>query len=305
MDKATDAGRRTFLSIGECMVELSATDGGLFRMGFAGDTLNTAWHARQHLPRDWEVAYLTAVGDDRYSRAMTAFMDENRIASRFVQTIPGKRPGLYIIHQEFGDRQFTYWRDSSAARMLADDAERLLSAVAQADAIYFSGITLAILKPQRRDELLAVLEGAQSNGAVICFDPNIRSALWPDTSAMRSIMTDAASVSSIVLPTFGDDAPFFGDRRPEETIARYLQAGAKEVAVKDGPNPVHLSTGCLSLFVSVEAVDDVVDATGAGDAFNGAYIASRLLGKQPEQAARLASRTAARVLRWHGALAPL
>jgi 2-dehydro-3-deoxygluconokinase len=298
------AKQYTFLSIGECMVELSGGAEGLFRMGFAGDTLNTAWYARTHLNDEWGVAYFTAVGDDRYSKAMTAFLAQNHISTRFIQTIPGKRPGLYIIHQEAGDRHFTYWRDSSAARLLADDAEHLLNATANADAIYFSGITLAILKPARRAELLAVLDGARESGAMIAFDPNIRPALWPDVAAMREIMTEAASVSTIVLPTFSDEAPFFGDRKPEETVARYLKAGAREVVVKDGANPVHVSTGRISLFISVEQVEHVIDATGAGDAFNGVYLAARLQGEEPEIAARAASRMAAKVIRHQGALIP-
>jgi 2-dehydro-3-deoxygluconokinase len=35
--------------------------------------------------------------------------------------VPGRRPGLYLIHQDKGDRHFTYWRDTSAAKLLADD----------------------------------------------------------------------------------------------------------------------------------------------------------------------------------------
>ena len=88
------AKQYTFLSIGECMVELSGGTEGLFRMGFAGDTLNTAWYARAHLSDDWDVAYFTAIGDDRYSKAMSAFLDGNGISTRLIQTIPGKRPGL-------------------------------------------------------------------------------------------------------------------------------------------------------------------------------------------------------------------
>lgn len=294
----------TFLSIGECMVELSGGAGGMFRLGFAGDTLNAAWYARMALPDSWDVSYFTAVGDDRYSKAMLDFLGEGGISTRLVQTIPGKRPGLYIIHQEAGDRQFTYWRENSAARLLADDAERLLQAAAQADAIYVSGITLAILKPARRNELIAVMEGARDDGKLVAFDPNIRPALWPDVGEMRSSIMLAASSSSIVLPTFSDEAPFFGDRSAEHTVRRYLESGAREIVVKDGPNPVHVSTGRNSLFVSVEEVGDIVDATGAGDAFNGAYLAARLQGASPEISARSGARMAGKVIRHQGALLP-
>ncbi|MGL4488493.1 MAG: sugar kinase [Rhizobiaceae bacterium] len=294
--------QKRFLSIGECMVELSGGEGMQFKLGFAGDTLNTAWYARASLPEAWDVAYYTALGDDRYSNAMLDFLSQGGINTELIRIMPGKRPGLYIIHQENGDRHFTYWRETSAARHLADEPEHLLQATANADAIYISGITLAILKPSRRDDLLTVLEGASQGGTLIAFDPNIRPALWQSQDELRQTIKDAASIADIVLPTHGDEVPLFGDANSEETLTRYLSYGAKEVVVKDGANPVHISTGRNSLFVSTEDVETVIDATGAGDSFNGAYIAARLLNQDPAPAARAGNRMAARVIGHKGAL---
>ena len=61
------------LSIGECMVELSQAGQGLLRKGFAGDTFNTAWYLRAVLSQDWQVDYLTALGDDPLSEELLAF----------------------------------------------------------------------------------------------------------------------------------------------------------------------------------------------------------------------------------------
>jgi 2-dehydro-3-deoxygluconokinase len=65
---------KTFISIGECMAELQATEDGLYRLGFAGDTLNTAWYMKA-LTRaeDVTVDYATAVGTDSLSSKMLAF----------------------------------------------------------------------------------------------------------------------------------------------------------------------------------------------------------------------------------------
>lgn len=284
------------------MVELSGGLDGQFRLGFAGDTLNTAWYARASLPAHWDVAYYTALGDDRYSSAMLDFLNTGGINTELIRIIPGKRPGLYIIHQQDGDRHFTYWRETSAARHLADEAEHLLHATDQADVIYISGITLAILKPARRDDLLTVLDGARQSGSLIAFDPNIRPALWINQDELRQSIKDASSIADIVLPTHGDEVPLFGDRNAEETLARYLSYGAREVVVKDGANPVHISTGRNSLFVSAEEVIEVVDATGAGDAFNGAYLAARLSNQDPAPAARAGNKMAAKVIEHRGAL---
>jgi hypothetical protein len=37
---------KRFVSIGECMIEMSGGEGGMYKLGYAGDTLNTAWYAR-------------------------------------------------------------------------------------------------------------------------------------------------------------------------------------------------------------------------------------------------------------------
>ena len=115
--------KKRFLAIGESMVEFSGGEQGTFKMGFAGDTLNTAWYARSLLGEGWDVAYFTALGDDPYSLAMRKFINEGNILTDCIRTIEGKRAGLYVIHQENGDRQFTYWRENSAARLLADDTQ--------------------------------------------------------------------------------------------------------------------------------------------------------------------------------------
>jgi 2-dehydro-3-deoxygluconokinase len=47
-----------------------------------------------------------------------------------------------------------------------------------------------------------------------------------------------------------------------------------------------------------------VDTTAAGDSFNAAYIAARMVGKGPAEAAAAAHRLAAQVIRHRGALMP-
>ncbi len=104
------------LSIGECMVELSQAGQGLLRKGFAGDTFNTAWYLRAVLSQNWQVDYLTALGDDPLSEELLAFMQKAGIGTGLIRRIPGKTPGLYLISLKDGERTFSYWRDTSAAK---------------------------------------------------------------------------------------------------------------------------------------------------------------------------------------------
>lgn len=293
---------KRIVSIGECMIEMSGGEDRSYRLGYAGDTLNTAWYLRALLGQDWSVDYVTGLGEDRYSSDIRAFLNDNHIGTGHIQTIPNRRPGLYMIHQEKGDRHFTYWRDTSAAKLLADDKPALARAVEGAELVYFSGITLAILAPRARGRLLGAIVKARDNGAKIAFDTNLRPALWSSPRVMAGVLTAAASLCDIVLPTHSDEAPLFGDKSVDDTADRYLELGVEEVVVKDGKNEALIATASERVRIAPRPNANVVDATGAGDSFNGAYLAARLQGKSLQQAAEAAHHTAGIVIGHKGAL---
>jgi 2-dehydro-3-deoxygluconokinase len=295
---------RIAVSIGEAMIEMSGGTDRTYRQGFAGDTLNTAYYLNALLAEGWTVRYASAVGDDLYSRQMIDFIGGTGIDTSTIRAVEGKRAGLYMIHQADGDRHFTYWRDTSAAKLLADDATALDAALSDAELIYFSGITLAILAPEARARLIAAIGARRTAGAIVAFDPNIRPALWADTQSVVDALTAAAEVSSIVLPTHADEVPYFGDADDEATAQRYLSAGCAEVVVKNGADPALVVTGDGQWRVGARTVASVVDATGAGDSFNGGYLAARLAGANPEDAAEAGHATASVVIVPHGALIP-
>jgi 2-dehydro-3-deoxygluconokinase len=284
------------------MVEMASTGGGNFRLGFAGDTFNTAWYAKRALGPDWTVGYFTAVGDDTISSRMLAFMTDQGIDTTQVLSIKGRKPGLYLIELNDGERSFSYWRDTSAARSLADDATALESAINDADAVYFSGITLAILPPEARTRLLSVLAKAKARGALIGFDSNIRLHLWKDMAELREAIRAAAKVATLALPTVPDELDVFGETDATAVAQRYRDHGVAETVVKAGADPALVVWPDGRCLVSSNAQAKPIDTTGAGDSFNGTYIAARLVGNDPKMAARKAHATAGRVIQAYGAL---
>ena len=292
-----------FVSIGECMIEMSGGEDRQYRLGYAGDTLNTAWYMRALLPQGWDVDYVTALGDDIYSRDMRSFLSGAGIGTGHIQEIAGKRPGLYMIHQADGDRHFTYWRGQSAAKLLAEDRAALDRGLDGARTVYFSGISMAILAPKARGRLLKAIVKARDAGATVVFDPNLRPALWTSPAIMACGLTAAATIADIVLPTHSDEAPLFGDASPEATAERYLAIGASEVVVKNGAEPAYVATrDGVRAFVEATRAAQVVDATGAGDSFNGGYLSARARGLDPVSAAQFGHRVAGVVIGHKGAL---
>ena len=262
-----------FVAIGECMIEMSGGAGDQWKLGIAGDTLNTAWHFRNATPADdWHIRYVTALGDDRYSDRIAQFISDAGIETGAIRRLSGKRPGLYLIDQEGG-----------------------------ADVLYLSGITLAILAPERRAAFIDLLKPL-SERTRIAFDPNIRPALWESEEACKAAISSVAAMSEFILPSFDDEAALFGDHSLEETVARYRDLGVREVVVKNAGNPCTFLSEDQVKTIATPQVSKIVDATGAGDSFNAAFLATRLSGMGCVDAIRAGQALSAKVIQTHGAL---
>jgi 2-dehydro-3-deoxygluconokinase len=224
------------VSIGECMLELSSRGNqsggdGDWRMGFAGDTLNTLWALRALTGPERTANYVSAFGDDPFSRDQIAFFEANGIGVGDSVIISGARPGLYAITLTGAERSFTYWRNDSAARQLASDPARLAKSLENQALVYFSGITLAILEPAGREVLIDAVRVARSAGSLIAFDANYRPRLWTSPEDARAAIAEALSVIDIALPTYPDEQSLYGDASPEATADRLGAAGGGGMGV--------------------------------------------------------------------------
>ncbi|MFI0848116.1 sugar kinase [Mesorhizobium sp. IMUNJ 23232] len=291
-------------SVGECMLELSGQGGEQWRMGYAGDTFNTLWTLRALTEPEHDADYVSAFGDDPFSIKQIEFFSANGIGIAASPVIPGARPGLYAITLTGAERSFTYWRSDAAARQLAKDPAALQKSLENRALVYFSGITLAILSENARSVLFGALAVAREKGARIAFDPNYRPRLWPDAETAKTAIEQALATTDIALPTFPDEQALFGDKTSEDTAKRLEKLGVAEIVVKDGEAPALILHYEDRHHVPATDVATPVDTTGAGDSFNGAYLAARLAGDAPVEAAVRAHRVAGAVIQVRGALAP-
>ena len=304
-----DGVMKRIACIGECMIELfedAASGSGTMRRTWGGDTLNSAVYlARELAGTDAKVHYVTVLGDDPYSTEMLAGWAAEGIDTDLTERLPGALPGLYMIRvDERGERDFLYWRDRAAARQLfiTGEAERTLAELAGFDWLYFSGITLAILSIEGRAKLMTLCQAVRGRGGQVVFDSNFRPGLWPDREEARAVIGLAWRQASVALPTFEDEAALFGDEDAAATVARLRNDGCGEIIVKRGAEPciVALANGVTE--IEANPVSTVIDSTAAGDSFNAAYIAARVAGQSPGEAAKAGHVLASRVIGHRGAI---
>jgi 2-dehydro-3-deoxygluconokinase len=300
----TEFAKRT-VCIGEALVELALGADGRFALASSGDTFNTAIYlARAGMP----VAFASALGDDPFSDAIVALAQAEGIAADMILRVAGRLPGLALADVDGkSERRVYYWREAAPARQLFELPQWVAMAenLVEARLIYFTGITLSLYSNAGLGRLLAAVELARNNGAKIAFDGNFRPRGWHgDLTRTRTVFAEALKRVDIALPAYDDEAVLWGDPSPEATIERLQAFGVSEIVVKNGPNSALIAAAGARDAVPVPEVVVPVDATAAGDGFNAGYLAARLDGRGPVEAANAAHQLAGQVIRHRGAITP-
>lgn len=294
--------------IGECMLELKGEAFGSMTQGFGGDTFNTAVYLRRcGAAAGVEVAYATALGEDSLSTGLIERWRDQGIDTRLVRRIAGRMPGLYMIEVDArGERSFHYWRETAAAKAYFDIELTPIEACRdEFDALYLSGITLAILPAAGRERLYALMAAMREQGGEVIFDNNYRPRLWADRSAAQSEFERAFSLSTIALVTADDHQALFALPDIDAAIAHAQALPVAEIVIKRGALSTLVNEGGAWREAPTQAIDRVVDTTAAGDSFAGGYLARRLTGSDAVSSATHGNRVAARVIQHHGAIIPL
>ena len=293
------------LCIGEGMAELSGDGSGAYRLGFGGDTLNTALYMARLLGPG-QVGYVTRLGDDLYSARMRAGWEAEGIDCGLVETVVSATVGLYAIDTDAkGERSFTYWRGAAPARELftRGNWHMRAEAMASAEMVYLSGISLSVLPPEGRARLIEAAGVAKAAGAYVAFDPNFRPRLWSRHEAAQWTAR-AYGAATLALTSVEEEEVLFPGAGGGPPWGHLAGGGCTEVAAKAGGRGVIVATPERVSEIPAVRASAVVDTTGAGDAFNAAYLAARLKGLDPEHAARRGCALGARVVAHRGAIIP-
>lgn len=294
-------------AIGEVMVELAPylvtaeMNRELKVVSYAGDTFNTAVYMAR---LGTSTEYVTILGDDSHSDRILQIMAAEGVGARAVTRLPGGAPGLYMIsNTPDGEREFAYWRKEAPARQLfASDAAVavLIEQLADCDTVYISGISLAIISAEARRRLTDFLEAFRTRGGKVVFDSNYRPRLWQSKSEAQRALLNVMKQTDIALLTLDDEQLLWDDNSVEACEERYRDCKLQELVLKCGAGEVVVITAEGRQTVPVPPIKNVVDTTGAGDTFNAGYMAARLKGLTPVQAAGEGIRCAGITIRHRG-----
>lgn len=286
------------ICLGEPLMEFNQQSDGRYLAGHGGDTSNTAVAAAR---QGAATGYLTRLGADAFGDSFIELWRQEKVDASFVERDTNAHTGIYFVTHHDAGHRFSYLRAGSAAsRMRPEDLPE--SYIAGAKILHVSGISQAI-SASAADTVFAAIDIARSNGVRVSYDTNLRLNIWPLDRA-RAIIHAATALSHIVLPGLDDASQLTGLSQPDAIADFYLCQGAELIALTLGSEGTLVATQQERARIAGRKVRPV-DATAAGDTFDGAFLTELAAGRDPFAAARYANAAAALSTLGYGAVAPM
>lgn len=286
------------LCLGEPMLEFNQQPDGMYLPGHGGDTSNCAIAAAR---QGAKTGCLTHVGKDAFGDSFMALWTSEGVSTANVQQIADAHTGIYFVTHGDDGHEFSYFRSGSACSLMTP-GDLPKNALQSTRILHASGISQGISE-RAADTVFAAIDIVKGAGGLVSYDTNLREKLWPVPRA-RAVIHAAVAQCDIALPGLDDAEVLTGMSEPEAIVQFYLNLGAKIVALTLGPKGTLVGTETEMRLIPGRKVN-AVDATGAGDTFDGAFLSQIVTGADPFAAAAYANAAAALSTQGYGAVAPM
>jgi fructokinase len=217
-------------------------------------------------------AFVGSVGEDLFGDFILRALEVEGVETGGVsrQKPPTRTSLAFVEIADDGDRAFTFYRSSPAADELLSPDDVTEDLICGASFVNFGSIPL--IREPARSATHRIAELAKEQDVPIAFDVNFREHLSESIEAAREAVDPLLDLSTIVK--LGDDelSPLLGTEDVEEAAGMLLDRGVPLVLVSRGSEGAFYATKEFSGQVPTFKVDEVVDATGAGDAFLAAVL---------------------------------
>jgi fructokinase len=235
-----------------------------------------------------EAAFVGSVGEDLFGDLILRTLEAEGVDTSAVRRCePPTRTSIAFVEISGGERSFTFYRSDPAADELLSAEDVSEEALSWASFVNFGSIPL--IKDPARSAIHRAVELAEELDIPVAFDVNFREHLWESAEAAREIVNPLLDRSQIVKLSDDEISPLLGTQRAEEAAKILLDRGVALVFVSLGPEGAFYATKDFEGEVpSFEA--EVLDPTGAGDAFLAAALVRLSEGEWDEETVRKAAR---------------
>ncbi|WP_068783487.1 carbohydrate kinase family protein [Paenibacillus phocaensis] len=289
------------LTVGELLVDMisdgydSEKESKDYHAFFGGSPANIAMNIKR-LGAQSTIA--SAVGKDRFGNFLLNHLIEAGIGTHLIQQVE-QSTSLVVVTKSTSTPIPIFYRGADYHLKYSDILEQK---IIDSKIVHFSCWPASSMPV--RTTLEQVIQTARQHNCLICFDPNYHPAIWQHNEDGISYVKHLISQSDIVKPSEDDANRLFGEASYEEQLENFLQLGAKLVVMTLGKDGAIVSNGVETIRFDTMATE-VVDTTGAGDAFWSGFYTALVKGCTVKQGLKLGFAVSAYKLRYVGAVVDL
>lgn len=236
-----------------------------------GDSLYAVLAARLFEPSAEMVA---PVGDD-FPRALRERIEKTGLSQRGMPARQRTTLHNRVAYHADGSRTWTIYDDDAAFNDLSPTFDDIPPEFRSAEAFLILGMTL--------EAQIGLAEGVRANtDALLALDPQ-EDYIAGNEPALRALIGS----TDIFLPSAVEVSRLLGHERWEEAARDLAALGPRIVVIKLGADGCLVFDRAADRIIRVPAIaTKIVDTTGAGDTFCGAFMGALLQGGTLEYAAR-------------------
>ncbi|WP_416147336.1 carbohydrate kinase family protein [Salipaludibacillus sp. HK11] len=293
--------RNDVLTVGELLIDMIPVDYGddfesnTYNKYFGGSPSNIAINVKK-LGANSLVA--SAVGKDSLGKYLVNQLYKESIDMACVQMVDNAT-SMVLVTKSKNSPVPIFYRDADYQLAYTPELE---DALMNSKILHFSCWPISRLPVRKTVEKL--IDVAKKNHKLICFDPNYHPMIWEKGEDGIAYIKSLISNIDNVKPSEDDAERLFGKDTHENQIKKFIQLGAKLVIMTLGKDGAIVSNGRETLTFDSLATE-VVDTTGAGDAFWSGFYASIIKGDTIKKALNLGFAVSAYKLKFTGAVVDL
>ncbi|MFD1141615.1 carbohydrate kinase family protein [Larkinella insperata] len=244
-------------------------------------------------------ALVACVGNDNLGVYLKDRVAEAGVDPQFIAVDPATPTSLVVVSRTRGTPDFIAYRQADCCILPEHLPESLLN-----DTAIFHTTCFALSRQPAQDAIVQAAHRANKAGCQVSIDANYAPAIWPDRAQAQRVLAQYCAANALVKLSDDDAVRLFEIRQEPEQIAAYFHAlGARLVCLTLGADGSFISyeKGGQTIRVPGRAIQ-VIDATGAGDAYWAGFLTAWLEGYDPEGCARAGARLAEKKLTRQGPL---
>jgi len=227
-----------------------------------------------------KTAFIGKVGKDMHGEFLKGVLEKHKIdTSSLIETKDAFTTLAFVDLAPNGERSFSFARKPGADTQLA--ADEIDEEQIKNSSIFHFG-SLSLTDEPSKSATLKALEYAKKHNVTISYDPNYRAMLWENVEKAKEGMRLPLEMVDIIKIS-DEETELLTDRKDIEEAAKVLhEKGISCVIITMGEKGAYVSANGKSVIVN-GIKTNVVDTTGAGDCFMGAFLYSVVSnGKRPE-----------------------